>query len=130
MGLTLLEPTMPIRPLLLALCTALLLAPAQAATPEQLYQLALEAQSGRAYPQMLELLRQSARAGHVEAQEMLALALLAGPTVYGPAVTADRCEAMHWVRQAFAQGSLVAWQQLVFLNRVRSAPAGRPACSG
>lgn len=121
---------MPLRPIALTLSTALLLGPAHAATPEQLYQLALEAQSERAYPQMLELLRRSARAGHVEAQEMLGLALLVGPAVYGPAVTADRCEALHWARQAFAQGSPVAWQQLVFLNRTRSAPAGHPACSG
>lgn len=119
-----------IRPCALALCSALLLSQAQATTPEQLYQLALEAQSDRAYPRMLDLLRQSARAGHVEAQEMLALALLAGPVVYGPAVPADRCEARHWVGQAFAQGSLVAWQQLVFLNRLRTAPNGQPACAG
>ncbi len=111
------------RSILLAACAALLLHPAAAATPEQHYQLALEAQSARDYPQMLALLRQSARAGNVEAQEMLALALLAGPAVYGAAVRADRCEAQHWARQAFVQGSLVAWQQLVFLNRVRS-----PAC--
>ncbi|WP_326535267.1 sel1 repeat family protein [Pseudorhodoferax sp.] len=121
---------MPIRPTLLAACAALLLNHAAAATPEQLYQLALEAQSARAYPQMLDLLRQSARAGNVEAQEMLGLALLAGPAVYGPAVPADRCEATHWVRQAFAQGSLVAWQQLVFLNRARTAAAGQRPCSG
>lgn len=111
------------RSILLAACAALLLNPAAATTPEQQYQLALEAQSARDYPQMLGLLRRSAHAGHVEAQEMLALALLVGPAVYGAAVPADRCEALHWVRRAFAQGSLVAWQQLVFLNRVRS-----PAC--
>lgn len=120
---------MPLHTRLAAACGALLLAAgAHAVTPEQQYQLALEAQSARAYPQMLELLRASARAGFVEAQEMLALALLAGPAVYGPAVAADRCEAGHWVRQAFAQGSLVAWQQLVFLNRARSASASPGGC--
>lgn len=79
---------MPIRSTLLAACTALLLGQAAAATPEQLYQLALEAQSARAYPQMLDLLRQSARAGHVEAQEMLGLAWPCWP---GPWSTARPC---------------------------------------
>lgn len=97
-------------------------------TSEQLYQMALESQSAREYPAMLQLLRRAARAGHVEAQEMLALVLLAGPTVYGAAVPADRCEAGHWSREAFARGSLVAWQQMTFLNRLRSAPSGQRAC--
>lgn len=94
----------------------------------QRYQLALEAQTARDYRTMLDELRQAAREGSAEAQEMLGMVLLAGPTLYGPAVQADRCEARAWVMKAASQGSDTAKSQLVFLNRLRQSPAGRSAC--
>ena len=95
---------------------------------EQRYQLALEAQAGRDYRTMLVQLRQAATEGHPEAQEMLGMVLLTGQTLYGSAVKADRCEARNWMRRAAVQGSETAKVQLVFLNRLRSAPAGRIDC--
>lgn len=95
---------------------------------EQRYQMALEAQAGRDYGEMLELLRQAADEGHAEAQEMLGMVLLAGPTLYGGAVRADRCEAGQWMRRAAAQGSETAKVQLAFLNRLRNSPDGRNLC--
>ena len=59
---------------------------------------------------------------------MLGVVLLAGPTLYGSAVKADRCEARGWMMKAASQGSDTAKSQLVFLNRVRQSPAGRSAC--
>src|SRR5256885_3008008 len=70
---------------------------------------------------MLALLRQAARDGEPQAQETLAWILLAGPTLYGTAVKADRCEAVHWLRQAVAKGNQTAKSQLDFLNRLRNA---------
>lgn len=99
-----------------------------ATTSEQRFQLALEAQTARDYGPMLVLLRQASREGETQAQETLAWVLLAGPTLYGAAVKADRCEAIHWLRQAAAKGSATAASQLTFLNRLRNAPSGKPAC--
>lgn len=95
---------------------------------EQRYQLALEAQAGRDYRGMLEQLRQAAAEGHAEAQEMLGMVLLTGPTLYGSAVKADRCEARTWMLRAAGQGSETGRVQLAFLNRLRSAPSGKVAC--
>lgn len=95
---------------------------------EQRYQLALEAQAARDYRTMLVQLRQAAVEGHPEAQEMLGMVLLTGQTLYGAAVKADRCEARDWMRRAAVQGSETAKVQLVFLNRLRNAPAGRIDC--
>lgn len=97
-------------------------------TPAQKTQLALEAQTQKEYAAMLRLLRQAATEGDREAQEMLGLALLIGPTLYGPAVKADRCEAALWLRRAAAQGSEVGKAQLDFVNRLRDEPDGRRAC--
>ena len=53
-----------------------------AITPEQRFQLALEAQSARDYRSMMSLLREAGASGHREAQEMLGVVLLAGPLLY------------------------------------------------
>lgn len=95
---------------------------------EQRYQLALEAQAARDYRTMLEQLRQAATEGHPEAQEMLGMVLLTGPTLYGTEVKADHCEARRWMLRAASQGSDTARVQLTFLNRLRHSPAGRNAC--
>jgi TPR repeat protein len=95
---------------------------------EQRFQLALEAQAARDYRAMLEELRQAALEDNAEAQEMLGMVLLAGPTLYGTAVKADRCEARRWMLRAASQGSDTARVQLTFLNRLRHSPAGRNAC--
>jgi len=95
---------------------------------EQRFQLALEAQSARDYRAMLQELRQSASQGNAEAQEMLGMVLLAGPTLYGNAIAADRCESRRWMLRAASQGSDTARVQLTFLNRLRHAPAGSNAC--
>jgi TPR repeat protein len=116
------------------LCVAAALAvaepPGREATlyAEQRFQLALEAQAARDYPAMLAELRQAAVEGHPEAQEMLGMVLLAGPTLYGPAVKANRCEARRWMLRAASQGSDTARVQLTFLNRLRQSPAGLNAC--
>ena len=98
-------------------------------TPEQKFQMALEAQTAREYRTMLTLLRQAAEASNLEAQEMLGMALLIGPTLYGSAVKSDRCEAGNWMRRAAAQGSDIGKHQLTFLNRLRQAPSGKDVCS-
>lgn len=98
-------------------------------TPEQSFQMALEAQTARDYRTMLTLLRHAAEASNMEAQEMLGMALLAGPTLYGSAVKPDRCEAGKWMRRAAAQGSEIGRHQLTFLNRLRQAPSGQDVCS-
>jgi TPR repeat protein len=97
-------------------------------TPEQKFQMALEAQTEREYRTMMALLRQAAEAGNLEAQEMLGMALLTGPTLYGNAVKSDRCEAGTWIRRAAAQGSEIGKHQLAFLSRLRQAPAGKDIC--
>lgn len=74
-----------------------------AISPGQTFQLALEAQTEGHYEQMLTLLRSAGEAEHLAAQEMLGMALLVGPTLYGDAVKADRCEAGQWIRRALAQ---------------------------
>ena len=102
--------------------------PPLSASPAQQFQMALEAQSVRDYPAMLSLLRQAGEAGYLPAQEMLGLVLLAGGTVYGDAVPADRCEAGQWLRRAAAQGSEDARRQWRFLQRLRQAPAGEDVC--
>ncbi len=98
-------------------------------TPEQSFQMALEAQTARDYRTMLTLLRHAAEASNMQAQEMLGMALLAGPTLYGSAVQPDRCEAGKWMRRAAAQGSEIGKHQLTFLNRLRQAPSGQDICS-
>src|SRR5690606_15010314 len=96
--------------------------------PGQTFELALEAQTAGHYEQMLRLLRAAAQADHLAAQEMLGMALLVGPTLYGDAVKADRCEAGRWIGRALAQGSEVARFQWEFLGRVRQAPPGAGRC--
>ncbi len=112
-----------------ALAQATLLPFDMATTAEQRYQLALEAQTARDYAPMLALLRQAARDGEAQAQETLAWVLLAGPTLYGGAVKAERCEAAHWLRQAVASGSQTARRHLDFLNRLRNVPGRKMACT-
>ncbi|BEP60505.1 hypothetical protein GmRootV213_10590 [Variovorax sp. V213] len=95
---------------------------------DQRFQLALEAQAARDYRTMLEELRQAAAEDSAEAQEMLGMVLLAGSTLYGTEVKADRCEARRWMLRAASQGSDTARVQLTFLNRLRQSPSGRNAC--
>lgn len=97
-------------------------------TPEQAYQMALEARSGRDYPAMLSLLREAGGAGYLAAQELLGSVLLTGDTLYGTAVQANPCEAAYWIRQATAGGSDVAVHQTILLNGLRDLPKGRDSC--
>ncbi|MGH8842873.1 MAG: sel1 repeat family protein [Advenella sp.] len=97
-------------------------------SPGQTFQLALEAQTAGHYEQMLTLLRSAGAADHLGAQEMLGMALLVGPTLYGDAVKADRCEAGQWIARALAQGSEVARYQWAFLGRVRQVPPEARPC--
>ena len=101
----------------------------QHVTPEQAYQLALEARTVRDYPAMLSFLRQAAEAGDIDAQDMLGSVLLVGSTLYGDAIPADPCEAAHWIRRATAQGSFVAWHLNIMLNNLRDRPELRQACA-
>lgn len=97
-------------------------------TPQQTYQLALEARTMRDYSAMLGFLRQAAEAGNLSAQELLASVLLAGPALYGTAIQADPCEAAHWIEQATVGGSNVAKHQRIVLNNFRDLPQGRDSC--
>ena len=114
---------------------ASLMGDAQAATnaqapqhsPEQTYQLALEARTERDYPAMLALLREAGSAGDVRAQELLGSVLLAGPTLYGASIQSDVCEAASWSRRAAGQGSEVARHQLNVLNGLRNTAGGAMA---
>lgn len=98
------------------------------ATPEQLYQMALEARSARNYTAMLDYLRRSASGGDRAAREMLASVLIAGSSLYGKAVQADPCEAARWMRLSATQGSAVGRHQLLLLNGMRDLPGGRSSC--
>jgi TPR repeat protein len=98
------------------------------ATPEQLYQLALEARTARDYGAMLDYLRRSAGAGDRAARELLASVLLMGPALYGKSVRADYCEAAYWMRLSATQNSTVGRHQLLLLNSMRDLPGGRKTC--
>lgn len=98
------------------------------ATPEQIYQLALEARTEGNYGAMLDHLRRAARSGDRPARELLASVLIAGPALYGKAVRADYCEAWHWMRLSATQGSTVGSHQLLLINSLREVPGGRKAC--
>jgi len=98
------------------------------ATSEQFYQLALEARSEGNYGVMLMRLRQAATRGELEAQEMLASVLLAGPALYGAGVKADPCEAMHWAHLASERGSATGRHQWMVLNGLRDVPRIRKDC--
>jgi TPR repeat protein len=124
------------RPRALAACLGLALAAsawaaggphAPAATPgrssEQAYSLALEAQTEKRYPEMIALLREASAAGHVEAQEMLGAALLAGSALYGTQVPPSRCEAHQWFLAAARNGSALGVFYVHLLNQTRGSPA-------
>jgi TPR repeat protein len=92
-------------------------------TPEQAYQLALEARTVGDYPAMLALLRQAGEGGDRPAQEMLGTVLLAAPVLYGGSIEANPCEAAQWIRLAVEQGSGVGRHQSKVLNGLRDLPA-------
>ena len=121
---------------LLGLCVVLALArgaslmgDAQAAShgdqplhsPEQVYQMALEARTERDYPAMLQWLREAGHAGDMRAQELLASVLIGGPSLYGPAIAADPCEASQWAQRSATQGSEVGKHQRTLLSGLQIA---------
>ncbi|KAF1044203.1 sel1 repeat family protein [Xylophilus sp.] len=115
---------LPRRLAALAFATAALpaaAAPQAVPTPEQAYQLALEARTERDYPAMLRWLRQSAAGGDAGAQEMLAGVLLAGPALHGGQVAAAPCEAAHWSRAAAEQGSPIGRYNLAVIGAASHA---------
>ena len=91
-------------------------------TPQQRFSLALEAQTEKDYGAMLRWLRTSAEAEFRPAQEMLGMALLAGPALFGDAVRREPCEALDWFIRAADQGSEIGRAHRDLLNR---QPAGR-----
>jgi TPR repeat protein len=91
-------------------------------TPEQRFALALEAQTEKDYRAMLRWLRTSAEAGFRPAQEMLGMALLGGPALFGNAVQRQPCEALDWFIRAADQGSEIGRAHRNLLNR---QPLGR-----
>ena len=95
---------------------------------EQRFQLGLEAQTAGEYRVMLDEWRAAASGGVVPAQELLAMALLVGPELYGEAVSRDLCESAHWMRRAAVGGSRVGVWQVMFVNRLRQAP-GAAICN-
>ncbi len=99
------------------------------ASPAQQYQMALEAQSTGDYGRMLAMLRKAGQADYLPAQEMLGMALLAGPALYARDVPHDRCEATDWMRRAAAQGSTLGRAHAEFLGRLRHAAAGAQPCA-
>ncbi|MBT2323493.1 sel1 repeat family protein [Variovorax paradoxus] len=99
---------------------------ALALTPEQRFALALEAQTEKDYRAMLGWLRSSAAAGFLPAQEMLGMALLGGPALFGNAVERRPCEALSWFVRAADQGSEIGRAHRNLLNR---QPVGRRCAS-
>jgi hypothetical protein len=95
-------------------------------TPEQRFALALEAQTEKDYGAMLRWLRASAESGFRPAQEMLGMALLGGPALFGNSVQRQPCEALDWFIRAADQGSEIGRAHRNLLNR---QPLGR-RCSG
>lgn len=113
------------RPLLLLLLAALAAGASTAAldsglTNEQLFELALEAQSHRDYGQMLDRLHIAAQGGHRGAQELLGVVLLQGPLLFGSQVVRDPCAARVWLARAAEQGSEVGRLYRNLLNRQRA----------
>ncbi len=72
-------------------------------TPAQQFALALEAQTQGDHGAMLTWLRAAARADHQPAQRMLGMALIGGPALYGPSLSADLCEGRAWLLRAARQ---------------------------
>ena len=112
------------RPLLLLLFAALAAGAATipagtGLTNEQVFELALEAQSHREYGPMLDHLNEAARRGHVGAQELLGVVLLQGPALFGPEVARDACTPREWLARAAPQGDEVCRLHLDLLNRQR-----------
>lgn len=113
------------RPLLLLLLAALAAGASTAPldsglTNEQLFELALEAQSHRDYGQMLDRLHIAAQGGHRGAQELLGVVLLQGPLLFGSQVERDPCAARIWLARAAEQGSEVGRLYRNLLNRQRA----------
>lgn len=79
--------------------------------------LALEAQTEKDYRATLRWLRTSAEAGFRPAQEMLGMALLGGPALFGNAVQRQPCEALDWFIRAADQGSEIGRAHRNLLNR-------------
>lgn len=113
------------RPFLLLLLAALAagastLPAGSSVTSEQMFELALEAQSHRDYGQMLAHLQDAARAGHLESQEMLGVVLMQGPDLFDPQVKRNPCEARQWLAKAAERGSEVGRLYRDLLNRQRA----------
>jgi TPR repeat protein len=69
---------------------------------------ALEALGDYNYLKAVPLIRDSARAGNVRAQEMLGLMLIHGEALVAGTLQPDRAEALSWLAKAAAGGSEVA----------------------
>ena len=113
------------RPLVLLLLAALAARASTASidsglTNEQLFELALEAQSHRKYDRMLDNLHVAAQGGHRGAQELLGVVLMQGPLLFGPQVARDPCAAGIWLARAAQQGSEVGRMHRDLLNRQRA----------
>ena len=113
------------RPLILLLLAALACggkaAPLDSGlTNEQLFELALEAQSHRDYGQMLDRLHIAAQGGHRGAQELLGVVLLQGPPMFGSQVVRDACAARIWLARAAQQGSEIGRLHRDLMNRQRA----------
>ena len=110
------------RPLLLLLLAAFAAGASTAPmdsglTNEQLFELALEAQSHREYDRMLDNLHIAAQGGHLGAQELLGVVLLQGQQLFGPQVARDPCAARIWLTRAAEQGSEIGRLHRNLLNR-------------
>jgi hypothetical protein len=94
-------------------------------SPDMDFALALEDQSAGKFDEMMPHLLRSAERGFVPAQEMLGIVLLAGETLYGPAVRHDFCGAIKWFRRAHQNGSDVGTVYNDLLLRLK---IGREKC--
>lgn len=97
-------------------------------SPEQDYQLALEARTARDYAGMITYLRRAARQDSLAAQELLGSVLLIGGSLYGSQVRVNACEAAQWASRAASRGSAVGAHQLVVLNGMRETAGGPAKC--
>lgn len=79
----------------------------QAAPPERSFEEALALYEEGRYGAALRLIADAAEAGHVRAQEVAGLMLLAGPKLYGNEVPRDAAAGRAWLIRAAGAGSEV-----------------------
>jgi TPR repeat protein len=87
---------------------ALMVSGAYAASGDDAYARAIEQYEAGHYATALDGFRDAARGGHLRAQEVAALMVLTGPSLYGPSVGVDRVAGIALLSRAAESGSDIA----------------------